>query len=293
MKACLACGCRYRAVDWTCPSCRAVPGTRGGFLAFGLTLQNDLATAPDAQYLDSEIRRAEDRHFWFRARVRLVQWMLRRYFPQAQSLLDLGCGTGFVLERLRRGMPSLTLAGCDTRSEALAIARQRLGDVPLFAADVLALPYDSEFDVVTALDVLEHLDDDGAALEALWNVIKPGGGLIATVPQHPWLWSEVDEFSCHRRRYMRSEFQSKINTAGFEILRSTSMFAVTLPLLAISRLWRRPAGAFSPADELRVRLTPNRILGALASVERLLIQTGTSVPFGSSRLVVARRPIAP
>ena len=287
MKACLACGYRYDARDWTCPSCHAVPVNRGGILVFGFAA--DGGACRDAAYLDTQIQMAEVRHFWFLARLRLVQWMLRRYFPSARQLLDVGCGTGFVLEGLRRTAPSLALAGCDVRLETLAIARQKLRDVVLFAADTTALPYESEFDVVTALDVLEHIDDDGAALGALLNVIKPGGGLILTVPQHPWLWSEVDDFSCHRRRYVRLDLETKVAAAGFDILRCTSFFAVTLPLLAASRLRRRRGRVFDPSAELQIPTAVNGILRALLGFEGRLIKLGASLPFGSSLILIARR----
>jgi SAM-dependent methyltransferase len=269
-----------------------VPISRGGFPVFGSLCHDDDGRARDAAYLDTDIRIAEARHFWFRTRLGLVQWMLRRYFPRAQRLLDLGCGTGFVLEGLRRSAPSLVFAGCDTRLETLAMARQKLDDVLLFAADVAALPFEAEFDVVTALDVLEHVDADGAALDALRNVIKPGGGLILTVPQHPCLWSEVDDFSCHRRRYVRSDLERKVRAAGFDILRGTSFFAVTLPVLALSRLRRRRARAFDPAAELQIPTAVNYTLGALLALEGLLVKAGASLPFGSSLVLIARRPIA-
>jgi SAM-dependent methyltransferase len=290
VKVCLDCGSRYDSPDWICPSCHAVPTRRDGFPVFGVSADDTGVATRDAPYLDSQIRTAETRHFWFGARLRLVQWMVHRYFPAARQLLDLGCGTGFVLEGLRRGAPSLALAGCDTRIETLAIARHRLPDVPFFAADVATLPFESEFDLVTALDVLEHIDDDAGALEALLKVIRPGGGLLLTVPQHPWLWSAVDEFSCHRRRYISADLERKITAAGFEIVRCTSCFAVTLPLLAFSRLLHRPRQAFDPAAELQLPAAVNRILGILLAGEGRLIKAGAWLPFGSSLIAVARRP---
>lgn len=248
------------------------------------------APPADATYLDAEIRAAEARHFWFRGRLQLVLWMLRRYFPTTQRLLDVGCGTGFVLEGIRQRHPALDLAGADLRLATLIDARRRVPGVSFFAADTFALPYDSEFDVVVALDVLEHIDDDRAALRALRDVVKPGGGVILTVPQHPWLWSEVDDFSCHRRRYRRSDLESKCVEAGFEILRRTSLFAVTLPLVVASRFFRRTK-AFDPAAELTVPTVVNIGLALLVACERLLIRMGGSVPFGSSLVVVGRRPI--
>ena len=287
MKVCLACGHRYDATGWRCPSCHDAPIERDGILMFGAAARGE--PPADATYLDPEIRAAEARHFWFRSRVHLLVWLLRRYFPTAETLLDVGCGTGFVLEGIRRGRRSLVLAGCDVRLPTLLEARRRSTDIRFFAADTSGLPYESEFDVVVALDVLEHIDDDRAALRALRNVVKPGGGVILTVPQHPWLWSDVDDFSRHRRRYVRSDLESKITEAGFDILRLTSIFAVTLPLVVLSRLSRRK-DAFDPAAELKIPAAVNAGLGVLVSVERMLLRMGASLTLGSSLVAVGHRP---
>ncbi len=140
MRVCLTCGTRYAATGWTCPCCHAAPVNREGIPLFGLIA--DGLNPTDAAYLDQHIRDAESRHFWFRARLRLVQAMLRRYFPEARSLLDVGCGTGFVLEGLTRSDPTLILAGCDVRIDALAFARQQLPNVLFFAADTAPIPYE-------------------------------------------------------------------------------------------------------------------------------------------------------
>jgi len=288
VKVCLSCGYRHDAADWCCPSCHEIPVDRDGILMFGAPARGE--SPADATYLDADILAAEARHFWFDGRIQVLLWLLRRYFPTARTLLDMGCGTGSVLEAIRRNHPSIVLAGCDVRFTTLSAARQRANDIRFFAADTFALPYESEFDVVVALDVLEHIDDDRAALVALRNVLKPGGGLILTVPQHPWLWSQVDDFSCHRRRYVRADLEAKIREAGFELLRVTSMFALTLPLVVLSRLPRRNE-AFDPAAELRIPAPVNTALSLVVSLERMLLRMGASLPIGSSLVAVGYRPI--
>ena len=245
----------------------------------------------DADYLLGDLSDAERWHFWFRSRRRLVIRALLRYFPGTRSLLDVGCGTGFVLEGIRRHCPGVRLSGCDVTIEALARGQQRLADVFWFEAFADALPFEEEFDVVTALDVLEHIDRDDDALRGLFRALVPGGGLVVTVPQHPWLWSAVDDFSCHRRRYTRSELLRKTREAGFEIVRCTSCFTLTLPVVAAARLLpgRRP---FNPASELRLPRALNACLNLLQECESWLIETGLSLPVGSSLLMIARRPAA-
>jgi SAM-dependent methyltransferase len=242
----------------------------------------------DADYLLDDIVAAEPWHFWFRARRRLVLWALRWYFPRLRSLLDVGCGTGFVLDGLRRAFPDLMLAGCDVRLDVVCRARQRLHNVRLFQGDVLRLPVRPHLDAITALDVIEHLDDDEEALAEMFRALNPGGGLLITVPQHQWLWSVVDEFSRHRRRYSRADVLAKMQAAGFRVLRCTSFFSSILPLLALRRFQTR--GQFDAAAELRMPRTLNAAVAMLLQPEWLLIRTGVSLPMGGSLLIVAERP---
>lgn len=249
----------------------------------------DRKPSSDADYLLADLLAAEPWHFWFQARRKLVLWALRVHFPRLESLLEVGCGTGFLLSELRRRSPGTTLVGCDILFEAIAGVRQRLNDVLLFQGDALRLPVHGRFDAVAALDVIEHLDDDRRALEEIFQVLKPGGGLVVTVPQHQWLWSEVDEFSRHRRRYGRHDLLGKARAAGFEIVRCTSFFCSTLPFMVLSRFQRRRE-AFDAASELRIPRLFNAVASAMLKPEWLLVRTGLSMPIGGSLLVVARRP---
>jgi hypothetical protein len=90
--------------------------------------------------------------------------------------------------------------------------------------------FGSESDLAGALDVLEHIDDDATALYEARRVLRPGGGIIITVPQHQWLWSDADDYAHHQRRYSRPELITSIETAGFRVQMVTSF--VTLPLPA-------------------------------------------------------------
>jgi SAM-dependent methyltransferase len=247
------------------------------------------AEAVDADYLLDDLQSAEAWHFWFRARSRLVRWAIESRFRSARSVLDVGCGTGFVLAELQRASPHLQLAGCDVLRPALVRARTRLDDARIFLGDATRLPLSRQFDVVLALDVIEHLDDDRAALSEMFRVTTPGGGVLVTVPQHQWLWSAVDDFSRHRRRYSRADLVGKMRAAGFGILRCTSLFTATLPLMALSRLPLR-RDAFDPARELKISRTMNVAAEALIAPEWLLTRSGLSIPVGSTLAVVARRP---
>jgi SAM-dependent methyltransferase len=194
-----------------------------------------------------------------------------------------------MLDELRRTSRDVALTGCDIRLEAVRYARQRLHDVRLFQADIRRLPVRGRLDAITALDVIEHLDDDEEALAEMFRTLNPGGGLLVTVPQHPWLWSAVDEFSRHRRRYSRADVLAKMHAAGFRVLRCTSFFSSTLPLVALRRFQPRRQ-VFDAASELRIPGVLNAAAAALLQPEWLLIRAGVSLPIGGSLMIVAQRP---
>ena len=108
---------------------------------------------------------AEERSFWFRSRNELIVWALRRYFPDARSLLEVGCGTGFVLGWHSRGASrSCALVGAELFAAGLDVAAKRVPDAELLQMDARRIPFRNEFDVVGAFDVLEHIDEDEQAL---------------------------------------------------------------------------------------------------------------------------------
>jgi len=125
------------------------------------------------------------------------------------------------------------------------------------------------------------------ALAAIRDVVRPGGGVLITVPQHPRLWSAVDDFSHHRRRYIRRELRAKLADVGLEVLRMTSFVASGLPILWMSR---RLPQRFDPEREMRISPAANTVMGWLLALEHRLIAAGMSLPFGTSLLAVARRP---
>src|SRR4030095_1631809 len=103
------------------------------------------------------------------------------------------------------------------------------------------IPFRGEFDVIGAFDVLEHIKEDEEVLAQMYQATRPRGGVLLTVPQHSFLWSEVDDYSRHVRRYSASELKAKVKRAGFETLRTTSFVSLLLPVMFISRLRQRSA----------------------------------------------------
>jgi len=279
----MACGQRHQQADWLCPACGWTPPRRLGFFSFAPNITAE-AAGFKAEFFN-QLAATEKDHFWFRSRNRLLAWALQTFFPHAQSLLEIGCGTGFVLLSLRAAFPSLKLTGGEIFCEGLAIAK-RVSEVTLFQMDARRIPFENEFDVIGAFDVLEHVEEDEPVLRQMRQATKLGGGILVTVPQHRWLWSTWDTLSGHRRRYVRKELEKKIERAGFRVVRSTSFVSFLLPLMKLVRLLEK-----KKVDDMTMGLKISNLLNAcleqVLRLEHLLIRMGVSLPAGGSLLVIA------
>jgi SAM-dependent methyltransferase len=284
MKICLACNQRFASTGWTCPNCGGAPAE--GDLRSFVPFEDDIAGSFPADAAP-QLALLEARSFWFRARNDLLLWALGRYFSRATSFLEVGCGTGFVLAGLHARLPDFRLVGGELDPEGLRVARRRLPEaVDLYRMDARLIPFEAEFDVVGAFDVLEHVDDDERVLQQLAMAVRPGGGVLVTVPQHPSLWSASDDVALHRRRYTRSELLAKLDRAGLDVVRVTSFVTLLLPGMLLNRKRIR-----SGEDAMRECALPpglDRWLERTMRAERSLIRAGVSFPVGGSLLVVAK-----
>ncbi len=235
----------------------------------------------------------EENHFWFQNRNQLIRWILKKYLPQVKSFCEVGCGTGFVLSGLAEERTDMQLTGTEIYSSALPFAAKRLPNAQLLQADLCDFPFDEEFGAVGAFDVLEHINDDQLALNNIFRALKPGGGVIITVPQHQWLWSSQDDQACHKRRYSRKELKDKMEAAGFVVSKMSSFVALLLPLMVLSRLRLKcvsPKGDGSlKIDELAISPFLNSCFKNMCSLERWFIRHGFSFPMGGSLLAVGRK----
>lgn len=240
-----------------------------------------------------ELADLEAENFWFRGRNKLILWALNQYSPQLKSFLEIGCGTGFVISAISKQFPETRLLGSEYFEEGLVYARQRMPSAKFTQMDARRIPYVSELDTIGAFDVLEHIEEDEIVLQQIHNALKPSGVVFITVPQHRWLWSSVDEYACHVRRYSVKELHQKVSEAGFEIIRSTSFVSTLLPAMYLSRLLqRRKMGESMDAmAELRINPILNKIFEWILYFELFLIRSGVNFLMGGSRLLVARKQI--
>jgi SAM-dependent methyltransferase len=237
--------------------------------------------------------RSEERHFWFRARNRIILRVFRQYLAQQDRprVLEVGCGTGYVL----RGLAAenrYDLTGAEAHIAGLRHARRRLPAVEFAQLDARNLPYESVFDAVGAFDVVEHIAEDEAVLASIHRALKPDGIVVLTVPQHAWLWSSVDGHAGHKRRYSRKELLTKLVGAGFETVHCTSFVTTLLPVLLAARLAKRPrSAAESEIDwsELEISWAANAVCTAAMRIDEALIRAGISLPAGGSLLAVGRK----
>ncbi len=232
--------------------------------------------------------RIEEEHFWFvqtRAMVRDALEALK--LPDSIRILDLGCGTGGTIKALN-GLGRFI--GLDVSEEAANFTKKKTG-ASVVVGEGTHLPFkDSSFDVVTVLDVLEHIDDDLTVMKEIKRVLKPNGYMIATVPAHQYLFSTHDRALHHVRRYSKREFLEKLKKVGFVIHRATytNMLLFT-PIAAVrlgKKLLLKQKG--QPHSDAKVPIKPvNSLLSAIMGLERRLMHH-VDLPYGVSLMVIAR-----
>lgn len=232
------------------------------------------------------IREIEKDHWWFVARREILDDALKSLkLPKPARILEVGCGTGGNLGLLAR-------FGDVRALEPDAESRQFASETSGISIDDGGLPNDlpyakESFDLVCAFDVVEHVDDDAAAVKALASLVSPGGALVCTVPAFQWMWSRHDEMHHHKRRYLKPEFQALFEGHGLTVERSAYFNALLFPVAAIVRHARKVFGVEGDDD----RLPPpwlNKTLTNIFRLERLWMPRGAA-PLGLSILVIARR----
>jgi SAM-dependent methyltransferase len=274
--------------DWHCSACGSMPVVVDGIRRFAPEI-DQVNDGFKSEYFDN-LYELESGNFWFRSRSRLIHFMIGKYFSQSTNFLEIGCGTGYVLSQIESNFPNLKLTGGEAMSAGLRFAHRRMKNAELVQVDARELPYEREFDLIGAFDVIEHIDEDELVLSQLNKATVSGGGLILTVPQHDWLWSYADEYTQHKRRYSAKELREKVTNAGYEILHMTSFVSLLLPAMYLSRATNKKSSKNADqTGELRLNGAVNYAFERVMDIERYLIQVGVPFGAGGSLILAARK----
>lgn len=231
----------------------------------------------------------EDWHWWFQSRNKLIIKLIKKFGNANKHILEIGCGNGLVTEAISKVFPKSQIVGTEFLSAGLTNAQKRLPEVSFEQLDARDLDGSRVFDIVCAFDVLEHIDADFEVIKAIRGSLSDESSrFFITVPQHMSLWSEADVFAKHERRYTFSEMQQKLTNAGFVVEYRTSFVFLLSPLMFLSRRMKQNPEQYDPEDEFRISRAGNAILSNVMSVEALLRDLGTPMPFGGSLVVVAK-----
>lgn len=247
-------------------------------------------------YLYKDLFQLEDNHWWHKAKRQLVfEAMDRLSITQNDKLLDVGCGTGKNVEAFASVCET---HGIDISAEAVRFCKKRGLDTVIQTPNFpeKKLPYQQgSFKVITALDVIEHVDDM-AVLADIHRVLSSDGSVIVTVPALPFLWSKWDEVLHHKRRYTKKTLTDTLEQSGFEVTYCNYVYSfLVLPVLVVRRVKEFLMSQASDAKQLEYQSdfklsSPlvNRVFSAVAAVERWFVWR-VPIPFGTSLVAVARK----
>ncbi|HUU62661.1 MAG TPA: class I SAM-dependent methyltransferase [Dehalococcoidia bacterium] len=228
----------------------------------------------------------EEKYWWWIGKRELIKGIIDKFILKLDSgaILDVGCGTGMNLKYLE---DYGAVIGLDSSKEALDFCKIR-GDKNLILGDAERLPFeDDAFDLITALDLLEHIDDD-KALKGFHRVLKPNSPLVLTVPAWSFLWSRHDEALHHKRRYSKGHLRDIMEANGFLIEKlSYWNFFLFLPIVAMRLMKRRSINQKVETDVEELPATINRLLTFILRTESYLIPH-VNLPIGISLMCIGK-----
>jgi SAM-dependent methyltransferase len=184
----------------------------------------------------------DQRHWWYRARRRVIAELIKRKapVPAGARLLEIGCGTGHNLAMLGEFGE---VDGLELDDQARGIAEQRLGRAVMSAPlpEMSGVP-ERQYDLIGAFDVIEHIDDDAAAIASIAARLKPGGKLVMTVPAHQWMWTAHDVVNHHKRRYSRARLKALVEKSPMRLSAIGYFNSLLFPLAVTERMVSKARG---------------------------------------------------
>lgn len=240
--------------------------------------------------LYQELYDLEDNYWWHVGKREIIKSQIGRIGPIGQiKILDVGCGAGRWMEEMGKMLPGSEIWGIDKEPAAINFCRERkLTNLKIASAENLPFP-DSSFDLVTCLDLLEHVEDDKKAIFEFHRVLKPKGLLIISAPAYKKLFSYWDKMLQHKRRYEDKEIRDMLEKQKFKIIKLMhSNFFIFLPSLLIRFLKSKKKGAREFSDFMPVPSFLNKFLIFLYRLEAVLLRR-MDLPFGLSILAVVQK----
>lgn len=231
----------------------------------------------------------QKKHWWFVTKKKIVLDLIQHYVLAQDGglrILDIGCGSGLMLNALEQVGET---SGMDMSDEAIGFSREIFGGTVKKGFLPGNIPYDNEyFGLVTALDVIEHVEDDRSALKAIHAKMVPGGQAIITVPACMFLWSEHDVLNEHKRRYTCSELREKLIEAGFTVEKISYFNTFLFPAISLVRLINNVLKRKGGSDVDLPSPIVNYVLEKIFSAEMFFLRF-MDFPIGVSVLAVVRK----
>ena len=239
--------------------------------------------------LIEEMSSVEGNSWWHEGRRKIVCHMIKNLLINKKDpkILDVGCGSGGTSIYFREFG---TVIGTDFSISALRFAYQK-GLQNVFRSTLNDLPLQNEiFDTITALDVIEHIQNDSNVLLKLKSLLKPGGFIVITVPAFQFLWSGHDIALSHFRRYNISTLSKTLNKSGFKITRISYFFAFIFPLFVIYRILTKFKTSKKDPKTTNIIFPEiiNNLFKKIMSLESILLKR-INFPFGISIICIAKR----
>jgi len=280
-------------MQYSCQNCGKTYPDKEGIIQFARDTLHEEQYFPDNAF--EILYQSEEKNFWFRVRNKIIGNAITRYLSPQSRILEVGCGTGYVSRYLKKMGYRVECA--DLFFDALQFCKRRNAGDLYYQCNLSERLFIEEFDGICAFDVLEHIDDDDAVLKNVHVALKPGGTLFITVPADRHLWSAMDIYAEHKRRYSMQELREKIESNRFKVIKMSYFMTLLYPFILLSRKLSLRTKSMNDEDrkkqiekEVMSELQPNVIINSLFflifSLEVPLISSFT-LPFGSSLLCVA------
>lgn len=263
-----------------------------GLKCYSPSVANQYDDYPDSGF--DLTARAAQKSFWVRSRNRIFKHlvMTNRANASITRFFEIGCGTGDFIHTLS-GESSLAITGSEVYLKGLLYAKSCVPNVEFVQIDVTQNLVDAEFDLIAAFDVIEHVENDLAAIANMTQMLSESGKLIISVPQYQFMWSNIDEIVKHKRRYSRRDLIQKIEKNGLHVTFCTSFVCLLFPLMLASRLLdkKRPEELNATALEKRVTMPAllNWVFDLVMKIDETFIRCGVSLPFGGTLIAVAKK----